>query len=66
MVLKQYFRIESPNFDSYFDICIIGCWVLKCKNTLYINNLRANQLAEAVRFELTEGINPRRFSRPVP
>jgi hypothetical protein len=23
-------------------------------------------LAEAVRFELTEGINPRRFSRPVP
>jgi hypothetical protein len=24
------------------------------------------RLAEAVRFELTEGINPRRFSRPVP
>ena len=23
-------------------------------------------LAEAVRFELTEGANPRRFSRPVP
>jgi hypothetical protein len=23
-------------------------------------------LAEAVRFELTEGVNPRRFSRPVP
>ncbi len=25
-----------------------------------------NNLAEAVRFELTEGANPRRFSRPVP
>ena len=24
------------------------------------------RLAEAVRFELTEGVNPRRFSRPVP
>jgi hypothetical protein len=24
------------------------------------------KLAEAVRFELTEGINPRRFSRPLP
>ena len=23
-------------------------------------------MAEAVRFELTEGVNPRRFSRPVP
>jgi hypothetical protein len=23
-------------------------------------------VAEAVRFELTEGVNPRRFSRPVP
>ena len=27
---------------------------------------RAQILAEAVRFELTEGVNPRRFSRPVP
>lgn len=25
-----------------------------------------DELAEAVRFELTEGVNPRRFSRPVP
>ncbi len=28
--------------------------------------LFVDQLAEAVRFELTEGVNPRRFSRPVP
>jgi len=28
--------------------------------------LFVDQLAEAVRFELTEGANPRRFSRPVP
>ena len=25
-----------------------------------------NLMAEEVRFELTEGVNPRRFSRPVP
>ncbi len=36
----------------------------------YVNRLGTRMdtryLAEAVRFELTEGINPRRFSRPVP
>ena len=29
-------------------------------------DLGMSRLAEAVRFELTEGVNPRRFSRPVP
>ncbi len=29
-------------------------------------DFRQNLMAEEVRFELTEGVNPRRFSRPVP
>ncbi len=33
---------------------------IPCNNKGLIQNL-----AEAVRFELTEGVNPRRFSRPV-
>ncbi len=31
----------------------------------YKNKGLFRYLAEAVRFELTEGVNPRRFSRPV-
>ena len=31
-----------------------------------LRSIFSRRLAEAVRFELTEGMNPRRFSRPVP
>ena len=30
------------------------------------SRMNTEGVAEAVRFELTEGVNPRRFSRPVP
>jgi hypothetical protein len=34
--------------------------------TRYWRDDECGPVAEAVRFELTEGVNPRRFSRPVP
>ena len=36
------------------------------KYAIAATSKKLRSLAEAVRFELTEGINPRRFSRPVP
>gem|GEM_PF-4711059 len=44
------------NLESYrMRVLALGGW-----------NECFERLAEAVRFELTEGLNPRRFSRPVP
>ncbi len=54
---------HPQNFEPFVGR-LMGYFATKNKKSFAINGIFL-YLAEAVRFELTEGVNPRRFSRPV-